>query len=195
MSDLFAISSLHLLLGERGSYCAAGPECRGGGPPPALWRGDLRQAHLHRLPQRQHPRRHQELQEARANVQVSSMCISLSLYLFLCLCLCLFPLFTVFLNGNILGVIKNYKKLVRTFRCCPSLSLYLSLSSFHCLPQRQHPRRHQGLQEAGADLPRLSLSVSLCRSLSLSVCPLEPQQLGMGGRNKVSRQDPCSFFL
>ena len=104
-------------------------------------------------------------------------------------------IFTVFLNGNILGVIKNYKKLVRTFRCCPSLSLYLSLSSFHCLPQRQHPRRHQGLQEAYADLPRLSLSVSLCRSLSLSVCPLEPQQLGMGGRNKVGRQDPCSFFL
>ena len=100
-----------MLLGERGAYCAAGPECRGGGPPPALWRGDLRQAHLHRL------------------------------------------------------------------------------------PQRQHPRRHQELQEAYADLPRLSLSVSLCRSLSLSVCPLEPQQLGMGGRNKVGRQDPCSFFL
>jgi hypothetical protein len=26
-------------------------------------------------------------------------------------------IFTVFLNGNILGVVKNYKKLVRTFRC------------------------------------------------------------------------------
>jgi DNA-directed RNA polymerase III subunit RPC2 len=25
-------------------------------------------------------------------------------------------IFTVFLNGNILGVVKNYKKLVRTFR-------------------------------------------------------------------------------
>ena len=50
-------------------------------------------------------------------------------------------IFTVFLNGNILGVIKNYKKLVRTFRYPPCVSrfLYTSFSvslsvSFLCSP-------------------------------------------------------------
>merc|ERR1719192_2746045 len=50
-------------------------------------------------------------------------------------------IFTVFLNGNILGVVKDYRKLLRTLKL-------LRQADLHSVPQRQHLGRGERLQKA-----------------------------------------------